>query len=502
MSATARSRLAQRGAILILFTLLLPVLIMLIGLAIDATMLYIVQAKLSAAVDGAALGAGRLLGTSANTTEIAGEFLNANFPAGFWGSTNLLPDIRYTRTLSTRTITISATADVPLLFMRILGRGSTTVAATGVATRKDTRIVLVLDRSTSLDTSDPVTHQNVFTSLKAGAIQFTNMFNPQTDELGLVVFGGSALVAYPPTRPYDPSPTSAGGPDVNFATTQTGGSMLKQLNDMRVGGYTNMAEGMSLAYIEMQKARRRDLAAGADDRLNAIVLFTDGVPSALTAYLNDPLANSLRTGTTCYQSVAASGVPLIGWMRAAPSTNVTGHLTFGTPAGIYRLSSLWPNTTVNYWMTNPTADWTAVTAPSACSELSHQRLGDLYRIPPRDYYGNDTGTNGYLNSTRISGTYVSTQPTVGNNIGIACWNATDNAGNTARQDPMSIAIYTIGYNGSGGIDTALLTRLANTPASTSRNESQQTGLYVQANNTSQLAEAFRTVASDLLRLAQ
>src|SRR5215467_7463069 len=76
MRPVSHHRRNQRGSTLVLVMLMLPLfMIPLIGLAIDATMLYIVQAKLSAAVDGAALGAGRLLGTNANTTEIAGEFL-------------------------------------------------------------------------------------------------------------------------------------------------------------------------------------------------------------------------------------------------------------------------------------------------------------------------------------------------------------------------------------------------------------------------------------------
>src|ERR1039457_4913558 len=46
----------KRGSTLVLFTLMLPTLLIpLMGLGIDATMLYIVQAKLSAATDGAAL---------------------------------------------------------------------------------------------------------------------------------------------------------------------------------------------------------------------------------------------------------------------------------------------------------------------------------------------------------------------------------------------------------------------------------------------------------------
>src|ERR1035441_6666270 len=66
----------RRGSAMVLFTTMLPTLLLpLVGLAIDGSRLYIVQAKLSGAVDGAALGAGRLLGTTADTVEIAGEFL-------------------------------------------------------------------------------------------------------------------------------------------------------------------------------------------------------------------------------------------------------------------------------------------------------------------------------------------------------------------------------------------------------------------------------------------
>src|ERR1044072_626536 len=106
----------ERGSTLVMFILMVPmVLIPIVGLAIDGTMLYIVQAKLSAACDGAALGAGRLLGTPATTAEIAGEFLHANFPAGYWGAYNIVPDIKVNNTFSIHTIRAGATAVVPLL---------------------------------------------------------------------------------------------------------------------------------------------------------------------------------------------------------------------------------------------------------------------------------------------------------------------------------------------------------------------------------------------------
>jgi Flp pilus assembly protein TadG len=150
MRQRSQMRNSQRGSTLVMFTLMWPVLLLLVGLAIDRTMLFIVEAKLSAAVDGAALGAGRLLGTNANTVEIAREFLFANFPTGYWKSYNLNPNITATTVLSTHTITVNANVTVPVLFMRMFGPSANIVYASAVATRRDTRIVLVLDRSGSM----------------------------------------------------------------------------------------------------------------------------------------------------------------------------------------------------------------------------------------------------------------------------------------------------------------------------------------------------------------
>src|SRR5262249_39823438 len=153
--STSRNR--RRGSSMVLFAMMLPtVIVPVVGLGIDGTILYIVQAKLSAAVDGAALGAGRLLGTQANPTEIAGEFLRANFREkanGFWGAKNLTPTIDLTLG-TTKTITVNATVEVPLIFARIFGYPTATVSAKAVSTRRDSRVVLVIDRSGSMTKSD------------------------------------------------------------------------------------------------------------------------------------------------------------------------------------------------------------------------------------------------------------------------------------------------------------------------------------------------------------
>ncbi len=250
MIKATRSRQGQRGNVMVLVALITPVLVGLVGLAVDGTMCYIVQTELSAAVDGAALGTGRLLSTNANPTNIAGEFLDANFRvggAGFWGSYSLIPTVNFTNGI-TKTVTITAQVDVPLLFMRIFGQNAATVAATGTATRRDARVEFIIDRSGSMTAVDPTspTHEEVINELITSAQGFVQGFTPGYDEMGLIVFDGSAVVGYP-TTPWPEVQTynGGGGPDINFCGSSapyTCGSsstdMYSQIGKIQAGGAT------------------------------------------------------------------------------------------------------------------------------------------------------------------------------------------------------------------------------------------------------------------------
>src|ERR1035438_5238738 len=325
----------KRGSTLVLFTLMLPTLLIpLMGLGIDATMLYIVQAKLSAATDGAALGAGRLLGTLANPAEIAGEFLAANFPSnqavGFWGAAQLTPTITYTPGI-TKTITVNATASVPLLFSRIFGASSSVVSSVSVATRSDSRVVFVLDRSGSMNTSDGA-GSTVIADAKTYASGFVQKFTEGTDEVGLVGFHGSAVVGYP-TGAWTStiSMASTGGPNKTF-NDGTANDLPHQIAAVTANSGTGMAEALSIAYIELQKAHMRDLADpvnhGVDTRLNSIVLLTDGVPTAVSLYLNNPAgsnANNIVDSSACTYKTISPPVPssanmMQSWLAVTSST--------------------------------------------------------------------------------------------------------------------------------------------------------------------------------------
>jgi Flp pilus assembly protein TadG len=532
MQLISKSRKRQRGATIITMLVMLPLfMIPLIGLAIDGSRLYIVQSKLSAAVDGAALGSGRLLGTSANTTEIAGEFLNVNFPAHYWNTSNLQSNIQYSNNLGVQTISIYATTTLPLTFARMLGQTGSLVSASAVATRRVTRIELVLDRSGSMNTNDPVTGQNVFTTMKAGATWFASQFTPGYDEMGLIVFSSSGLVAYPTTHPWVNNPAGAGGPDKTFAidpTTQTG-AVFTQLNAMAVGGGTGTPEAMAQAYVEIQKAHNRDLAAnGVDNTLNTIVLFTDGVPDAIATYLNDPAHNSLKpfnaaANNKCANNPAAAGTPstqMRGYMVAGGSPAGPSGGGWSPSYGLARLASFDTSQTLTWWLgSTGTSDMTKGDPSSAftgCVYLADSGSNDLLdvaKIPDYDLYGYSTGGMGYTNSVLFDGThtwqpnttsYVNTAPTTAYNLAAASWNLTDTIGKTIRTQNLmnQIQIFTIGYSGNGGTDVGLLNRLANTPTSTSFVATEPIGKFYLVNSTSQLIGAFNSVASSLLRLAQ
>ncbi len=540
MNRIQRLLRSQRGTTLVLFTIMLPfVIIPLVGLGIDATMLYIVQAKLSSAVDGAVLGAGRLLGTPANPGEIAGEFLNANFrtdgTAGFWRATNLVPTTSVTIG-TTDTIQLNATAQVPLLFGRIFGYNFGNVAAAATATKKDSRLELVIDRSGSMNTSDG-DGSTVIKDLVQYAQGFTQKFTEGTDELGLVVFDGSAVVGYPTTRPWDPTTTSTstGGPNTTFNDGTTY-DMVNQIGAVTANSGTGMAEALWLAYIELQKAHLRDLAAnGVDNRQNSIVLFTDGVPSGVSLYLNNP-ANSnaynvVSSSSGCtYRTITTPTTAnmMVSWVAISGPPYSTSS---GNPYGMYLMASTDTTQTANWWMKNGGTDAESpnpTTPYNGCTSMyngspNSNLSGKLTQIPTQDRWGNSMGGTGYQNSyiVQSSGSTSSiyngtaldvTKVNRDYHWGLAIWNSVDNTANNIRNDSnlanragdtnMKIQIFTIGYEGNGGTDQGLLLRVANDPSSTSFNVNQQRGRYIPASDTTALANAFAQVASSVLRLSQ
>ncbi|MGA3095471.1 MAG: VWA domain-containing protein, partial [Bryobacteraceae bacterium] len=247
-----RRRKRQGGSVLITFTIVMAFLMIpLVGLAIDATMLYGIKVKLQTAVDGAALAAAESLSAGLTlsaqesaATLAADQFIRANIvtgAGGYWGAYNLNDSnctgststtagtptgtgsqITYTNsgncvviyqdnTNKQRTVSIAASVQVPLIFMRMLGFSNGTVTSTATAARRDVVMVLVIDRSGSMG--------DELAAVQSGATYFVNQFAAGRDKLGLVLISGGAYVAYPPADWGTNPPTGATGPDVYFKGT-------------------------------------------------------------------------------------------------------------------------------------------------------------------------------------------------------------------------------------------------------------------------------------------
>jgi Flp pilus assembly protein TadG len=537
MAEKTWSQRRRSGSVTLFVTLSLPLLMGVAGLGIDGTICYIVQTELSAAVDGAALGAGRFLSTNANPTDIATEFLNANFrvgQSGFWGAYGLTPSITV-QTGTTKTVTVAATVSVPLLFLRILKFPAAQVGATATATRRDARIEFVIDRSGSMNNSDGA-GSTVIADVVQYAQGFAQQFTNGYDELGLVVFSGSAVVGYPPSPwPASTSPTGAGGPDSNF-NNGAATDMVNQIGAITAGGATAMGDGLALAYLELQKAHMRDMAAnGNDPRMNAVVLFTDGVPSSVATYLNQNGKSVIASGSGCSYPVDTATPTNPMYAYIVQGSWPDGNPPYTAAQGIYQLASLdtAASHTSTWYMGNPTGDYVSPspsTPEKNCTSGGWYPLNNLSAIPSIDVHGYSLSPNGngYLVSaftgsptgaTSIyNGTaFSASNPTNAYQWGLAAWDEADQAAEAIRTDanyahrtgdtvPMNTTIYTIGYTGNGGTDYGLLQKLANVSGSSANgystyNNAENAGLYIQASNTTELANAFSTIATAILRLA-
>src|SRR5581483_1830568 len=159
------SRRGERGISVAISSLLLIFVIPILGLSIDATLLYVVKTQLQGAVDGAALAASKSLSRGADdaahkqaATDAAKTYVKLNYPKSFFFSQDVQIDptngVNIDLSVANqRTVTVTATVSEPTLFMRWLNFTATTVAATATTVRKDVNIVLVLDRSGSMSAS-------------------------------------------------------------------------------------------------------------------------------------------------------------------------------------------------------------------------------------------------------------------------------------------------------------------------------------------------------------
>ena len=120
-----------------------------VGLAINSSLGYLVKTRMGKSLDTAGLAAGRVV-LDANAKDVAKQYFDANF-----GKTNAnvkVTSFDFKVDATYHFVTLSATADVPTLFMRVFGRDTMNVGAQAVIERETTgmELALVLDNTGSL----------------------------------------------------------------------------------------------------------------------------------------------------------------------------------------------------------------------------------------------------------------------------------------------------------------------------------------------------------------
>ena len=474
----------MKGQVIVFIAIALVVLLALAGLAIDIGMAYGVKAKLNAAVDTAAIAAGRVIaqGTGAASTQAA-NFFDANYPRGLLGSTVSAPNTTAVHNADgSWTITVAASAVVPTNFAKVVGWRNFTVNASAETTVRTVDMMLVLDCSGSLGSA--------FGPLKTAAVNFINKFQAGAggDRIGLVAFSSGAALIVPIDK------TSARG----FGKTNpyndgvvTLPAMDSSISGLSQGTYTASAEAMRRALYELDL-----IPPGIRSSLRVIVFFSDGAPNTI--------AGSFQNGA----STAVGDIP--GYNSGSIDTLYFTNAGDSRQSGTFNIANI--NTLTVPPLVSPyTMDYSlspSIGIPPPPPSTSADSLTETVNM--LSYYGN-TKRAFTLNGSNITKTIC--------NVNSAARNMVENVANTARSaaGANAVTVFTIGlgvdltqqevpscYGSSDSTEFGqnIMQRLANVKGVDTYNPNQPSGIYAYAADATQLDAAFTKIANQILRLSK
>lgn len=349
----------EKGIATYLTAFFLLILIPVVGLSIDAGYAFVIQARLGAAADSAALAAGRGVSLSGTQTQAktqaeaqATNFFTADFPT-YYMNTLAAPTLTTGFTINTTaggallgtiTITVNASVLAPTYFMKWLGFQNLTISAAGTATRKNLVMELVLDKSASMGTRSGTQTGKIPTILNAtdsscqamvyAVAQFIHYFSPY-DYIGQISFNLEVSDDYTASTNY-------------LASGATG--LEAQLENIQCGSNTNTTAALYKAYKDIQTVNQA-LAQ------NVIVLFTDGVPNGVDATFN------VRTQVDSRMSPSQQSLPACsttnGWSSAQVSAGCPSSGTCADTGGTTVCTSTLVGATVCTVAGNSTTGCTA-----------------------------------------------------------------------------------------------------------------------------------------------
>lgn len=303
-----KSQMRRKGGTAVLFTIMLPVLLVFVGFAVDLAYMQLTRAELRAATDLAAKAASTVLADTgdldeaiargkeiAQKNQVAGmpltlensDFVFGNTTRSLTGSWNFSPGSSPTNAIQVNSSRTASRDDgeVQLYFSRLFGRTGFAPEASATASFVNADICLVLDRSSSMklavsDTAlvmsggDPRGCVSPYSDSRWVAVQnavdtfIARMNSSLADErVALVTFASD----------YNSCGVNTDAVTLNQSLTASYtniGSAMSNLSSSVWNGMTEISKGIDAAKAELD-------ANGRDTANKLIIVLTDG------AYTND-----------------------------------------------------------------------------------------------------------------------------------------------------------------------------------------------------------------------
>jgi Flp pilus assembly protein TadG len=477
----------ERGFALIYIAITMVTLLLFTGLAVDSGRAYVVKAQLTKAVDGAALGAARML-NSGNPQDEATKIFKQNFPVGYMG-TMPSPDptaagdffaMRTVVASGVNIVTVTASVTMPTTFMKLANQNQVVVSATGEATRRMVDLSLVLDVSSSIASKWP--------AVRDAARTFIGSFDAVGDRLSLITYGNGAHVV-------DQMRGSRG-----FAKA----TLVADVPQTLPGGSTAMVEGLYRGWDELRSVPR-----GTQSGLRVLVLFTDGASNSVPGFYDS--------------ATVAKGIRTFDFKKNFPDPDGQ---TWNNPQinGLYDTDSgaqtVLPSVTVDVTDWNSAASKATMAGVaqylpvgSVSAHTHHRSSGIPTFFPLQTSALNVNGTRqDLMRPLRNKNAGNNRFPAEVWNINNAARNLLEIIGNAARNDDgdYPIRIYTIGMGDLVQYDLGtmpekpedILKRIANDQRSPDHNPAQLEGKYYFAKTEADVSPAFQALQNQIIRLTK
>ncbi len=241
---------SEKGASFVIGAVLMSAAVLMAAFAIDTSYIMTARNQLQSAVDASALAAASGLTISKNEARNRGVSISAhntiiNEPLNLEN-----PEISFPNYKSVR---ITAERDVPLYFAKLISLDSVSISASATAQCGNRDIMLIFDRSGSMDddTVDPEIPQPI-TDTKLAANYFVDLVSANTfvvDRIGLVSYSSNARLERVLDRQFD--------------------AMKVKIASYEADGYTNIGDAI-------KKARNHLNTTSPSRTKKTMVLLSDG----------------------------------------------------------------------------------------------------------------------------------------------------------------------------------------------------------------------------------